>query len=187
MVKNIQQPKVEIVVSKSVYDEIQASVKNTQVLGWLVGGARFRAPQIKALNDDGSVEHYSNEEIATGKATADEILFEKIESAAKQTRNFEASDLENHFDDSSRYAQLAEFNTENPSSDSQWLFRRRRTHHRTVVHVVEKKVEEGSKKLFFFFGYLIINSQNLILFSHRKLQDYLGFTFRCSSNSWCHF
>ena len=40
--KNSQQkqPKVEIIVSKSVYEQISRQIQDSATLGWLVGGAK---------------------------------------------------------------------------------------------------------------------------------------------------
>lgn len=148
-------PEVEIIVSKSVYQSIEKSIKNKSVLGWLVGGAQFRAPQVKTLNDDGSAEFYSKEEIESGvaAATADEMIVEMIDDTTKHANEFQNSDLERFFDETSRYAQMMEHRGK---TESDWFLGWGETRHETVVHNVKK---QGFLFCFFcshFFAFLTL-------------------------------
>lgn len=170
-------PTVELIVSKSVYQQIKNEVDSGQILGWLVGGAKFRNPDVKSLNDDGTVEFFAKTELSNSKNLADEIIFEKIKPKKKIkkskkdfifTKKFKK--LEKHFDEVSKKFEKKRRRRSLPDSDflvkivrlsdSDWLFRRRRrslsdssfifrrrTRHRTIVHEVINEVPEGDYKI----------------------------------------
>lgn len=160
-------PRVEIIVSKSVYEGMKKDLQDQAVLGWLVGGAKFRAPNIKELRDDGTFTRFTPEEMAKNNNQADEIIFEEIPASPKIEKKphkdllnlYELSALtskptderlEEFFDETSAPIQVEQRRRKRSNDEaevsSEWLFRRR-VRHETIVHETVVEVPEGSYRV----------------------------------------